>query len=196
MSHSIEINDGNRHEYGGDCAVVDTVPAVHPRSGKPMARPTRSNVENADLFTLLSGDIIRKDDPTAEFNFTYWTDDKSEDSMRHGITLRAKKGFVPCEPKDWIISPLLREILNVDGAEIVVSGARSDRRMVLMYRTKERYEQEMKAERRMLDYIDNPKSQLASRLSDAAGNSGFETFVERDTEEIVGGVSQGKVKRR
>lgn len=197
MSNTIEINDGNRSEYGGDCAVMDTVPKINPLTGKPMARPTRENVKGSGFFTLLGGDIIRKDDPSAEFNFTYWEDNKSAISMLHSITLKAQKGFASCEPSDWIIRPELREFLIADGSEIVVAGGSANYRFVLMYRTKARYEQEMELERKHLRHIDNGgKDELSSRLSNMAGNSGFETFVEQTTETIVEGVSQGAQKQR
>lgn len=138
---------GDRDQFGGDIAITSTVPRVHPKSGQPLSATRQSVSGEIGFRTFMKGDIIFKDDPSKEFNFFVWSDDGGEESRRNYITLTLTKGFVACKSEDWIIRPELAMVWSVENGQIVsVTSTNPMRpsRDVLMYRSKERWEQAQK----------------------------------------------------
>lgn len=146
----VELTDANRDQFGGDIAITSTIPAMHPKLHIPLPG-TRASIKGASMYyrTLFKGDIIYKNDPSLEFNFTWWPDNGTEWARNYWMLLTTEKGFVEAEAKDWDIREGLKRIFQVvDGRVCIPIGRNAvgkDEYEVLMVRTQARWLQEQAA---------------------------------------------------
>lgn len=144
---SIEINETNRDEFGGDYAITKTIPKIHPKLGIPLPG-TRASVRGASQYTgtLFRGDIIYKADPTREFVFTRWDDDGSQHSRKMWLHLTVERGYSACEAKEWDVRKELRQYIEEVDGQLVTRLRRNiagkDEYQLWLYVPAERWERD------------------------------------------------------
>lgn len=145
---TITITDDNRNEFGGDVALLDS---AKDKFGKQ--RPiSRDNTRYVGLFDIYPGDIVNKNDPTAEFNFKWHQSGRSDSARREWMHMTLKEGFVPCEYDDWDIRPELRPVFTKSASGQIILG--DDKyETILMYRTAKKYRDAVAALRAETDAI-------------------------------------------
>jgi hypothetical protein len=156
--------DGDRDQYGGDCAILATIPRIHPKTGMPLAG-TRMQTGMEDSYTtLLRGDIIFAENPEAEYTFFFWDNDGSAESRRQYMTYTLRKGYVPCKASEWILRPELAALYEEKNDQIVIVTDSSPLRpaeRVLMCCPKARWE----LNQRKLQQIDHVVKESEQRIA-------------------------------
>lgn len=159
---------GDRDQFGGDIAITSTVPAFHPKSGRPLSS-ARGTVPGIGFRTFMKGDIIFKDDPAKEFNFFVWSDDGGEESRRVFMTLTLDKGFKPCKVEDWIIRPELAMVWQAENGQIssvTSTNPMRPSRDVVFFRSKERWQQSEKELQPANDIAGESERKVADSITD------------------------------
>jgi hypothetical protein len=165
----VEINDGNRDQYGGDCELTSG-PKIHPKMNVPIDY-TRAAIAGGSRYihSFRRGDIIYKHDPTKEFNFTWWANDGTQEARRMWMLLKIEKGFEVLEAKDWNLRPLLKHVIDeVDGQLVIPLGtsmAGKPHYEVCMVRSKERWAKEQRA-LHQVDIATKVEADIAAKISD------------------------------
>lgn len=183
---TIEITPENRDLYGGDIEITSTVPAKHPKMNIPLSGLRRDVRGAAMQFrTFYKGDIIFKNDPTLNYNFTWWPDDGSNESRRLYMLYKLEKGFTECEAKDWDLRPELRQFIKEVNGRLVIQARRNiagiDEFEVLMYRS----EAEWLKARAAMQMVKDIKSKSDRDIAQHIEGTGVEvmpTTVETTTE--------------
>lgn len=178
---TITFTDDDRLKYGGDWAILETIPKFHPKFGIPLPG-TRASIEGASMYyyQFYRGDFINKlnpsgvspSNPKGEYNFTTWTSDGSKESKRVFMTLTHAKGFKPCLADDWEIGPDLEGIYVRENDNIVIKGgidgltSGPQQYDVVMWRTRARMDEERRKMAVMPQNVqDRADDDIANKIS-------------------------------
>lgn len=160
-----EGNEALVEQYGGDYAVIRTIPDVHPRTGRPMDKTRKSLIDPTSLGMLMRGDVVFKPNMAAEFQIAMWPDDGTAESKRLYRLMTLKKGYEVAKADEWYIRPELEESKALektpDNRIIAVTSSKSCD--VMMVRRKELLLRDEAEERKVLlaGIHDNRDSKLA-----------------------------------
>ena len=172
----VQITDANRDQFGGDIAIISTIPLIHPKLGIPLDQ-TRRSLVGSSLYqgTFWRGDIIYIPDPTLEFNFTRYCDDGHVQSRRLWMLLVYEKGFEECRADEWDLRPELRRAYTVVDNRICLPVGRDaqgkDLYEVVLVRSAERYFLELAKLQQMDSILPAAASRIGSSLDDTRGIS-------------------------
>lgn len=170
MTSPTTYTEAESRKWGGDIAITSTVPAIHPLLNIPLDG-TRDALTHGDtsLSTFYRGDIWFKEEPMREYNYVLWEDDGSQESRRQYVLYTTKKGFKSCTFGEWELRPELKQFYSdQDGLLVLVTSTNPMRpsRAIVMYRSKDRWEQEM----RSLQQIDKIQSESTQQIANSIGD--------------------------
>lgn len=147
---TIEITPENRNQFGGDCALLETMRDKHGN----VFNITRDQMDYLDTMSPLRGDLIYKADPTFEYNTVWFEENDSPNSRKDWMYFTVNKGFEVAQYDEWDIRPELRNVWHRDAAgRITLGPSGKGSATILMVRSKQRWAEEQRKLHRVTDQI-------------------------------------------